>query len=144
MGGRKRSGCRIPRLLERLCPPTTNETRSSRTRNRRRKRLGTRQYVCDTTEMGFPILMNCFLVIPDYAKMRWYIRAPTGAQLKVWRDRVVKCFEFVPSNSSLPFSHSWTGNSHRAAAHATGCKHTITFGPLMYDLLQNPVLCEFW
>ncbi|KAF9651736.1 hypothetical protein BDM02DRAFT_3154125 [Thelephora ganbajun] len=61
-------------------------------------------------------------IIPDYAKMRWFIRAPTGTQLKVWRDRVTKCFE--------------------AAAHATGCKYTISYGQLMYDLLQNPALTE--
>ena len=42
--------------------------------------------------------MASFLVIPDYAKMRWFIRAPTGAELKVWQERVVKCFEFVPFN----------------------------------------------
>jgi len=61
-------------------------------------------------------------IIPDYAKMRWFIRAPTGTQLKIWRERVIKCFE--------------------AASHATGCKHTITYGQLMYDLRQNPVLSE--
>lgn len=46
-------------------------------------------------DLKFSILTNLFLVIPDYAKMRWYIRAPTGALLKVWQDRVVKCFESV-------------------------------------------------
>lgn len=44
----------------------------------------------------FSVLIISFLVIPDYAKMRWFVRAPTGSQLKVWRERVVKCFEFVP------------------------------------------------
>ena len=48
--------------------------------------------------MGLPELICFFPVIPDYAKMRWFVRAPTGAQLEVWQDRVVKCFEFVPFN----------------------------------------------
>lgn len=96
MGSRKRSGCRVPRLLERIRSPPTDETRPSRTRDRRGKGLGSQQYACDKIRMEFSVLTSLFLVIPDYAKMRWFVRAPTGAQLKVWRDRVVKCFELVP------------------------------------------------
>lgn len=32
------------------------------------------------------------IVIPDYAKMRWYVRAPSRQELKVLRERVHKCF----------------------------------------------------
>lgn len=34
-----------------------------------------------------------FLVIPDYAKMSWIVRAPTSADLLPLRERVVKCLE---------------------------------------------------
>ncbi|PCH36418.1 amidohydrolase [Wolfiporia cocos MD-104 SS10] len=61
-------------------------------------------------------------IIPDYAKMRWIVRAPTWAELEVLRERVKKCFE--------------------AAAHATGCKVTIDANSGYYDLRQNLVLGE--
>jgi len=139
MGSNKRSGCGIPRLLERLRSSAADAARPPRTRNCRRKGLGSKQYAHDTVGTGFPVLTSLFLVIPDYAKMRWFVRAPTGAQLKVWCKRVVSCFE------SVPFHQSWSPHTHsrRAAALATGCKFTITYGEFMYDLLQNPVLGEF-
>ncbi|OCH85932.1 amidohydrolase [Obba rivulosa] len=59
-------------------------------------------------------------VIPDYAKMRWIVRAPTWAELEVLRERVLKCFE--------------------AAAHATACKLKIQTGIGYYDLHENDVL----
>ena len=33
------------------------------------------------------------LVIPDYAKLRYIVRAPTWAELEVLRERVRACFE---------------------------------------------------
>lgn len=36
---------------------------------------------------------SLFLVIPDYAKMSWVIRAPTSADLLPLRERVVKCLQ---------------------------------------------------
>ncbi|KAI0923499.1 hypothetical protein AcV5_009025 [Taiwanofungus camphoratus] len=61
-------------------------------------------------------------VIPDYAKMRWIVRAPTWGELEILRERVKACFE--------------------AAAHATACKLTMSAGPGYYDLRQNTVLGE--
>ena len=34
-------------------------------------------------------------VIPDYAKLRYIVRAPTWAELEVLRGRVRACFEYV-------------------------------------------------
>ena len=34
-------------------------------------------------------------VIPDYAKMRWAVRAPSWAELEILRERVIACFECV-------------------------------------------------
>ncbi|KAH9941991.1 amidohydrolase [Amylocystis lapponica] len=61
-------------------------------------------------------------VIPDYAKMRWIVRAPSYAELEVLRERVRACFE--------------------AAALATACKLKVVEIPAFYDLRQNPVLGE--
>ncbi|CCM01333.1 uncharacterized protein FIBRA_03382 [Fibroporia radiculosa] len=61
-------------------------------------------------------------IIPDYAKMRWIVRAPTWDELVALRERVKACFE--------------------AAAHATACKVTIAAGPGYYDLRQNQILGE--
>ncbi|KZT07218.1 amidohydrolase [Laetiporus sulphureus 93-53] len=59
-------------------------------------------------------------IIPDYSKMRWIVRAPTWSEVEILRDRVKACFE--------------------AAAHATGCKLTITEGVGYKDLRQNNIL----
>ncbi|EGN96673.1 hypothetical protein SERLA73DRAFT_184799 [Serpula lacrymans var. lacrymans S7.3] len=59
-------------------------------------------------------------VIPDYAKMRWYVRAPTREQLFSLRDRVQACF--------------------KAAAMATSCRANIEFGLPYLELRQNSVL----
>jgi len=59
-------------------------------------------------------------IIPDYAKMRWIVRAPTWDEVEVLRKRVLACFE--------------------AAATATGCKVEISNGVGYYDLRQNTVL----
>ena len=32
-------------------------------------------------------------VIPDYAKMRWLVRAPSAAQVEVLQERVINCFK---------------------------------------------------
>ncbi|KAH9930227.1 uncharacterized protein B0H18DRAFT_953169 [Fomitopsis serialis] len=59
-------------------------------------------------------------IIPDYAKMRWIVRAPTWGELEALRERVKACFE--------------------AAAHATGCKLSMSIGVGYYDIRQNKVL----
>lgn len=59
-------------------------------------------------------------VIPDYAKLRWYVRAPTWPEVEVLRERVKACFV--------------------AAAMATSCRYEIHEGLVHYDLKQNSVL----
>ncbi|KAI0060690.1 amidohydrolase [Artomyces pyxidatus] len=61
-------------------------------------------------------------VIPDYAKMAWIVRASVWDDVVVLRDRVIKCLD--------------------AAAMATGCTHSITFGDRYRELHQNRVLAE--
>ncbi|KAF7970951.1 hypothetical protein HWV62_22531 [Athelia sp. TMB] len=62
-------------------------------------------------------------VIPDYAKMRWIIRAPTWAEVVELRARVIACFE--------------------AAALATSCKARIGLEDKgYYDLRHNDVLAH--
>ncbi|KAH9937760.1 aminoacylase 1-like protein 2 [Epithele typhae] len=61
-------------------------------------------------------------IIPDYAKMTWYVRAPTRAEVHVAVKRVTACFE--------------------AAGLATGCKVDIQMGNTTYDLRQNTALGE--
>ncbi|KAF8586122.1 hypothetical protein K439DRAFT_1615406 [Ramaria rubella] len=59
-------------------------------------------------------------VIPDYARMPYIVRAPTGIEAAELTKRVAACFE--------------------AAAKATGCTYKITYGPPYIELVQNPVL----
>lgn len=59
-------------------------------------------------------------VIPDYAGMRWLVRAPTKDQLSVLVERVKACFE--------------------GAALATSCRFKLTEGIPYHDLRQNSVL----
>lgn len=59
-------------------------------------------------------------VIPDYAGMRWLVRAPTKDQLSTLIARVKACFE--------------------GAALATSCRLKLTEGIPYYDLRQNNVL----
>ncbi|KAG2157795.1 uncharacterized protein EDB93DRAFT_1078462, partial [Suillus bovinus] len=59
-------------------------------------------------------------VIPDYAKMRWYVRAPTRHQLTQLTERVSACF--------------------KGAALATSCRLKITKNTPYYDLRQNSIL----
>ncbi|KAI0091480.1 hypothetical protein BDY19DRAFT_930672 [Irpex rosettiformis] len=59
-------------------------------------------------------------VIPDYAKMRWAVRAPSWTELEVLRERVIACFE--------------------GAAKATSCKVKMTPGVGYKDCKQNDVL----
>ncbi|KAH7890783.1 amidohydrolase [Phlebopus sp. FC_14] len=63
-------------------------------------------------------------VIPDYAKMRWLVRAPDRDQLQVLRERVKACFE--------------------GASIATSCRLKLTFGKPYYDLRQNGTLAEYF
>ncbi|KAI0643451.1 amidohydrolase [Trametes meyenii] len=59
-------------------------------------------------------------VIPDYAKLRYIVRAPTWAELDVLRERVKKCFD--------------------AAALATACKIEVALGGGYFELRNNDVL----
>ncbi|KAJ7759276.1 hypothetical protein B0H16DRAFT_1689192 [Mycena metata] len=59
-------------------------------------------------------------VIPDYARMRWLVRAPTSSDLTAFVERVKNCFQ--------------------AAALATGCEIKLTLDPPYLDLNQNQVL----
>ena len=59
-------------------------------------------------------------MIPDFASMKWGIRAPTWSELEALRDRVVKCLE--------------------AAATATSCEHKITIGVGYKDCKENNTL----
>lgn len=61
-------------------------------------------------------------VIPDYAKMRWYVRAPTRDQLTQLTERVSACFE--------------------GAALATSCRLKITKNTPYCDLRQNSILAS--
>lgn len=62
-------------------------------------------------------------VIPDNAKMLWYVRAPTVAEVKDADPRVRACFQ--------------------ASALATGCSVEISgMQPPMYDLRQNKALAD--
>lgn len=38
---------------------------------------------------------NRIIVIPDYAKMRWIVRAPTWPELVILQDRLTACLECV-------------------------------------------------
>ncbi|KAL1941066.1 hypothetical protein VTO73DRAFT_7702 [Trametes versicolor] len=59
-------------------------------------------------------------VIPDYAKLRYIVRAPTWAELEVLRGRVRDCFD--------------------AAALATACKIKVELGVGYFELRNNSVL----
>ncbi|KAG9013746.1 hypothetical protein FRB90_005751 [Tulasnella sp. 427] len=61
-------------------------------------------------------------VIPDYAKCRWLIRAPTWAEVQVLHDRVKKCFE--------------------AASLATDCRMEWSEQGGDYDVRQNETLAD--
>ncbi|KAH7101467.1 hypothetical protein BKA62DRAFT_794595 [Auriculariales sp. MPI-PUGE-AT-0066] len=56
-------------------------------------------------------------IIPDYAKMQWLVRAPTGDEVIALRKRLINCLE--------------------AAALATACTPTIEVGVLVRDLKNN-------
>ncbi|KAH9847735.1 amidohydrolase [Lenzites betulinus] len=59
-------------------------------------------------------------VIPDYAKLRYIVRAPTWAELEALRARVKACFD--------------------AAALATACKIAVSLGEGYFELRNNDVL----
>ncbi|KAH8116555.1 hypothetical protein DFH11DRAFT_1218867 [Phellopilus nigrolimitatus] len=59
-------------------------------------------------------------IIPDYAKMKWIVRAPSYAEMTELLKRVRACIE--------------------AAALATSCRSEVALGVAEYDLRQNPVL----
>ncbi|KZW01185.1 bacterial exopeptidase dimerization domain-containing protein [Exidia glandulosa HHB12029] len=59
-------------------------------------------------------------IIPDYAKMRWLVRAPNSAEVEILRDRLLNCI--------------------KAASMATSCTVDTTQGLIMKDLRQNDTL----
>ncbi|KAL4244405.1 peptidase M20A family protein [Abortiporus biennis] len=59
-------------------------------------------------------------VIPDYAKMRWIVRAPTWAEVEVLRKKILACFD--------------------AAGMATGCKVQIKLLDGYKDVRENRIL----
>ncbi|TDL15653.1 hypothetical protein BD410DRAFT_796184 [Rickenella mellea] len=59
-------------------------------------------------------------IIPDYAKMRWVARAPSGSELDALVKRLLACID--------------------AAAIATSCKKTVTISRAYLDLRQNAAL----
>ncbi|KAL1939406.1 hypothetical protein VTO73DRAFT_9962 [Trametes versicolor] len=61
-------------------------------------------------------------IIPDYAKMIWYVRAPTRPEVDVAVERIKKCFE--------------------GAALATGCRAQIEMGNGTFELRQNKALSD--
>jgi len=62
-------------------------------------------------------------VIPDYAAMHWYTRAPSAAECAVLRERVKACLT--------------------AAATSTGCKVKIDDSvPPLFDIRQNTALAR--
>ncbi|THH13534.1 hypothetical protein EW146_g6688 [Bondarzewia mesenterica] len=61
-------------------------------------------------------------VIPDYAKMKWIVRAPTWDEVLILRDRVINCL--------------------KAASISTGCRVTITESDRYYNLRQNLVIAQ--
>ncbi|KAG2011851.1 aminoacylase 1-like protein 2 [Coprinopsis cinerea AmutBmut pab1-1] len=63
-------------------------------------------------------------VIPDYAKMRWLVRAPTSMELKDLVQRVKNCFQ--------------------AAGMATSCSVDLKTELPYYDLRQNTVLAQYF
>lgn len=61
-------------------------------------------------------------VIPDYAQMRWIVRAPTVEELHAFVKRATNCLE--------------------AAAISTSCKATLKFNAPYFELRQNSVLAR--
>ncbi|KAI0643864.1 hypothetical protein C8Q79DRAFT_914998 [Trametes meyenii] len=61
-------------------------------------------------------------IIPDYAKMVWYVRAPTRAEMEVAVQRIKACFE--------------------GAALATGCRVQVDMGNSTSELRQNKALSD--
>ncbi|KZW01186.1 hypothetical protein EXIGLDRAFT_666461 [Exidia glandulosa HHB12029] len=59
-------------------------------------------------------------IIPDYAKMRWLVRAPTSDEVIALRDRLLNCI--------------------KAASLASACKAEVSVGLVMKDLKQNITL----
>lgn len=59
-------------------------------------------------------------IIPDYAKMRWLVRAPTSEEAEALSERLVNCI--------------------KAAALATACEPDIRVGHLLKDLRNNLTL----
>ncbi|EJD41210.1 hypothetical protein AURDEDRAFT_69157 [Auricularia subglabra TFB-10046 SS5] len=63
-------------------------------------------------------------IIPDYAKMRWLVRAPTSDEAQALSERLVNCI--------------------KAAALATACEPDIKVGHLLKDLRNNLTLGTSW
>ncbi|KAI0357818.1 hypothetical protein OH77DRAFT_1303139 [Trametes cingulata] len=61
-------------------------------------------------------------IIPDYAKMVWYVRAPTRPEVEAAVKRISACFE--------------------GAALATGCRVKVEMGNATFELRQNKALSD--
>jgi len=107
-GRNKRTGRRVPRLLQHICPTSTNETDPSCPWNNPRQR----ELV--SKQLSFIPLWDWYRrfenstppVIPDYARMRWYVRAPTSQELLAFVERVKKCLAW----DFLASAHSFTSS----------------------------------
>ncbi|KAI8990718.1 hypothetical protein BD414DRAFT_413156 [Trametes punicea] len=66
-------------------------------------------------------------IIPDYAKMIWYVRAPTRPEVDAAVKRIKACFERVYISG---------------AALATGCRAHIEMGNGTFELRQNKALSD--
>ena len=77
-------------------------------------------------------------VIPDYAKMRYYVRAPTWAELESLRERVIACFQYVGFSPRSPKIETYQAS--RAAALATACKVEVKLGAGYSEVRNNDVL----
>ena len=90
VGGPERARRRRPRVQRRLGPPPADQAHAPRARRRRGARLGAQQCV---PSLSFHPCYHSPTVIPDYAKMRWIVRAPSYAELADLVKRVKACIE---------------------------------------------------
>jgi len=80
------------------------------------------------------------LVIPDYARMSWIVRAPTWKETEALYERVNKCFQWVQGPYLLLKNDLTYVSYFRGAALATDTRLTVKPGIGQYDLAQNEAL----
>ena len=113
LGGSKRRRRRSSRIHEHFRPQTAAQADASRTWHLRGQGLDAKQFVAPHMPYSCAVLTGLLAVIPDYAKMtcvvpsldsffplktgglRWYVRAPTRAEVAVAVKRVTACFELA-------------------------------------------------